>query len=337
MLRGILSLLTLPALMLHGEDPAFPLVPPSESKPLVIDASFHLNKIIEINDNAETFVVTGDLTLQWKDARQAFDPALARIPEKIYQGNFQFDELSPSWFPQIVLKNQSEGLEMNSVVLRVKPDGSCTMISNIRANARSDFSMRLYPFDAHHLALVFSLPGFTPGEVIFQAGDATMETNAGISQWLLNGIRCHSQAAKTPEFAVILDTERDSFFSIRLVAIPLFLIVILSWSVFWMEKSSVGDRVNLSFVGILTAVAYQVVIGDLLPDVSYVTLMHAFLNISFLMMCATVVINLIVAHVDKSGRAVLGDAIDRKCRLVFPVTYLVLIALAYGIAARYFV
>ena len=51
-----------------------------------------------------------------------------------------------------------------------------------------------------------------------------------------------------------IDLERASFYVRRLVIIPLILIVVLSWSVFWMERSSLGDRINLSFVGILTAV-----------------------------------------------------------------------------------
>ena len=86
--------------------------------------------------------------------------------------------------------------------------------------------------------------------------------------------------------------ERESFFVVRLIVIPLVLIVMLSWSVFWMEKSSLGDRIGTSFIGILTAVSYQIVTSEIQPQISYFTLFHGFLNLSLFLMSTTVVINL---------------------------------------------
>ncbi len=139
-----------------------------------------------------------------------------------------------------------------------------------------------------------------------------------------------------PAFMVTAVVGRDAFFTLRLVALPLALIVVLSWSVFWMDRSSLGDRISVSFIGILTAVAYQIVVGDLLPHVSYLTLMHAFLNFSFFLMCASVVINLIVASCDKNGKPELGDLIDRRCRWLFPLTYFGLILVTAAVAFTLF-
>jgi hypothetical protein len=108
---------------------------------------------------------------------------------------------------------------------------------------------------------------------------------------------------------------------LRLVVLPLGLMVILSWSVFWMERSSLGDRINVSFIGILTAVAYQIVVSEVLPHISYVTLMNGFLQLSFLVMCATVVVNLVVGSLDKRGEVAAGDRVDRRCRWIFPLVY----------------
>jgi Neurotransmitter-gated ion-channel ligand binding domain len=335
MLRHTLLLLCLAGPLL-GSDAGSLAAPPNAGGPLVIDASFHLNKIISINDKEETFTIAGLLKMHWKDPRLAFDPASSGQSEKFHQGAGQFNEVPPWWFPQIALKNPADALTTDVISLRVKPDGTCTLVSALRISARSDFVMRKYPLDSHALAAVFTLPGISAEEIVFQSCGTSSEADAGISQWIFRGTRGETRVGTTPEWALILDVERDWFFAVRLLAIPLFLIVILSWSVFWMEKSSVGDRLGLTFVGILTAVAYQIVIGDLLPDVSYVTLMHGFVNISFLMMCATVVVNLMVAHCDKSGRSALGDAIDRRCRVVFPSVYLGLIILISFIAVIFF-
>ena len=97
-----------------------------------------------------------------------------------------------------------------------------------------------------------------------------------------------------------------------------------------------GDRISVSFVGILTAVAYQIVVGDLLPHVSYITVMHGFLNFSYLIMCATVVINLVVGACDKNGKHALGELIDRRCRWIFPLAYLGLLSVVAVIAIAFF-
>ena len=110
----------------------------------------------------------------------------------------------------------------------------------------------------------------------------------------------------------------------------------LSWSVFWMETSSLADRISVSFIGILTAVAYQIVVSEIQPDISYMTLMHGFLNLSFFIMCATVVINLWVGALDRKGKAEAGDRIDRRCRWIFPTTYFGLNLLMVAVTFAFF-
>ena len=88
---------------------------------------------------------------------------------------------------------------------------------------------------------------------------------------------------------------------------------------------------SVSFVGILTVVAYQITLVGIVPNVSYITFMNGFLNFSFLLMCATIGVNLYVAAADKRGHE-RGDRIDRCCRWLFPLTYLGLIGLALAAA-----
>ena len=306
------------------------LGPPNENGPVTVRAEFQLQDINSIDDEPETFEFTGILVLSWKDPRQAFDPQAAGIGEKIYQGDYQFNELAPSWYPQVVLSNESGLYETDAVILRVRPDGTSTLVTTVNAIVETDFSMRRYPFDSQRLEAVFELIGFNRDEVTLQAGPGAADRQIRVSQWDLRGVEtavrhrkslAAGPSGESSEFVVTVNVRRDPMFTLRLVGLPLALIVILSWSVFWMERSSLGDRIGVSFVGILTAVAYQIVVGDLLPHVSYITLMHSFLNFSFFIMCASVVINLVVGACDRRGNSGLGDLIDRRCRWIFPLTY----------------
>ena len=113
-------------------------------------------------------------------------------------------------------------------------------------------------------------------------------------------------------------------------------IVLLSFSVFWMDRATLGDRLSVSFIGILTAVAYILVISDHLPKTSQFTLVFGFLNLSFLTMCATVVINLVVSTLDKSGKSEVGDLIDKRCRLKFPLIYFSLLIVLLAVVLLFF-
>lgn len=326
----------------------FALGAPTEQGPVEVHASFQLLDINDIDDEAETFEFSGVLELTWRDERQAFDPAAAGVDEKIYQGDYQFSEIATGWFPQIVLVNESGLFEKHGVVLRVRPDGTSTLIETLNATAEADLDLRRYPYDAHRLNAIFGVLSADNSEVVLRAQPAPVGWSGHelrIPQWKLTEVstrtvdRTVTYAGRergASAFVVSVELERESFFVVRLVVIPLVLIVMLSWSVFWMERSSLADRISVSFIGILTAVTYQIVVSEIQPHISYVTLMHGFLNLSLLIMCATVVINLLVGALDEQGRVEAGDRVDRWCRWAFPLTYFGLIAVMAVVTFTFF-
>lgn len=324
------------------------LGPPVNDGPTVVKAAFQLQDINEINDEMETFQFTGTLTLTWQDERQAFNPEKENVQEKFYQGNYQFNELSPAWYPEVILANESGMYETNGVLFRIQPDGTCILVSKVSAIAESNLSMRKYPFDSQNLQAVFQILGFDNSEVEFEAIPNTVDSSwqkLQISQWKLTDVRNSTGEQITPyiskkgvssTFTVEMEVQRKPFHVIRLVVIPLGLIVILSWSVFWIDHSSLGERVNITFVGILTAVAYQIVVGDILPHISYFTLMNGFINLSFLIMCATIAVHLLVGSFARQGKLEVCELIDHRCRWIFPLLYFGLMLLAVIVALYFF-
>jgi len=333
-----LALLLLGALPAFGApragDPALLLAPPPADGPVVVQASFVLRDINDIDDSAETFQFGGILTLTWKDPRQAFDPAKAGVAEKFYQGDYQFNEIAPAWYPQVQLVNESGVFETTAVLLRSKPDGTQTLIQSIDAVAEGDFQLRRLPFDSQRLKATFEILGMSDKEVRLEVApgeSVAVPVPVHVPQWelrdtrLLPGDRLAAEVGpdrRLSQVALVIDVERVPMFVVRLIVFPLSIIVALSWAVFWMDRAAIADRISVSFVGILTAVAYQLVVGDIMPDVAYVTVLHGFLNISFLMMCASVVVNLIAGWYDQSGWPDTADLIDRRCRWIFPLAYL---------------
>ena len=310
------------------------LAPPRSAGPLIVRARLDINQINEIDDGAENFEFSGVMTLSWRDPRQAFDPDVEGVAEKIYTGAFQFDEASPGWYPQVMLVNQAGLYEKSAVMLRVRPDGTSILTETLNAIAESKLVMRRFPFDRQHLEAAFQVLGFDKDEVQLVADTEPPPAAASrihIPQWDLNGISSAIQDWEAPyagrggvasTYVVTIDVNRLPFYLMRLVVFPLAVIVLLSFAVFWMDRSSIGDRISVSFIGILTAVAYLMVIGDSMPRIAYVTLIHGYLNLSLIIMAITLLFHLMVGGLEQRGDATRARRIDQFCRWAFPLTYL---------------
>lgn len=125
------------------------------------------------------------------------------------------------------------------------------------------------------------------------------------------------------------DVQRRSGFVVVTILIPMTLLVMLTWSVFWMHDDSIADRLNITFIGILSVVAYQIIVHDLLPNIPYFTLMDGFLTITLFGMALGVVVNLTIDRMNRCGRRVLGNRMDSVCRWAFPLGFVVANALVY--------
>ena len=327
---------------------SFLLGPPEKDRPIVVRASFQLHDINEIDEQAETFAFSGVMTLEWKDERQAFDPAAAGVGEKVYLGEYQFNELATGWLPQVVLVNEAGAYDKHGVVLRVQPDGTQTLVETLNAIAKTELNLRRFPLDSQRLEAVFEVLGYDASEVVLRPeSEATpsVDDMVRLPQWSIEGFGVSTRERSAPyaghrgvasALVMSVDVQRESFYISRLVIAPLILIVLLSFSVFWMDRSGLGDRISVSFIGILTGVAYQLVMSEILPRISYVTLAHGIINLSFVAMCGTVVVNLVVGALDRSNKSDLADRIDRRCRWIFPLGYFGLLLLILGVALLFF-
>jgi hypothetical protein len=141
--------------------------------------------------------------------------------------------------------NESGLYEIQGVLLRVKADGTSTLIQTLNVSAECDYDLRRYPFDSQRPEVVFEVLGFDDSEVRLELDPAT----SGIStspeepirppQWTVSQaslIRERTAAYSGAKgvgsvFVVAADLDRQPLI-LRLVVLPLVPIVMLSWSVF---------------------------------------------------------------------------------------------------------
>jgi len=323
----------------------FLLGPPDADGPVTASLGFFLSDVNEVNEREETFEFEAILTLKWRDPRQAFDPGELGTDERTYQGNYQFSEVYNGWWPQLILANESGGYQSQAVLLRIAPDGTSTLVTEIHAVAEMPMELRRFPFDRQGFEAVFEVLGFGEDRVVLVPDPETTggaDQGVNIAQWELEGlgVASHRYApvyedghdGALSQIVVTLEMARRPAHTLKIVVVPLTLLVLLTFSVFWMDRESLGDRMDISFIGLLTVVAYQIIVSDSMPNIAYFTLLTGFLYSTYLVLGVGVIANLIVSKLDQSDRRELGDRLDRTCRWAVPLGFLG----ANALSAAYF-
>lgn len=313
--------------------------PPESDGPIKVDISFELFDIANISDADATADFTGELQLTWMDPRSAFDPDVAGVKEKTYSGDFQFNELSPRWYPQLVLLNEAFRYEANAILVKIQPDGTTSLIRDLNASARTHMDLTYYPFDSQKLRLEFGVVDYNVLQLIFEAKDMIYSPDNLVEQdpeWKTNSFHYilgtrnsvnFSSDIGSSTFTVEIDLTRKPDFVIRTVIIPLLLIVLLTFSVFWLDIKDIQGRVNISFVGLLTITAYQLVVGDFLPHVAYFSFMQGLVLISLSAITITILMTVWMAkYIDSKPKL---HMVNKACIWVFPSFYLLSLWVMY--------
>lgn len=310
--------------------------------PIKIKTGFFLTDISEIDVEKETISFEGILTMKWKDSRLVFNPEKEHIHEKVYQGEYMLNEVFNGWWPSVILANESERFDISGSQIKVKPDGQITYIMEINANSKVSMSLKKLPFDSQNCSSVFEIMGFRKNEVMIEADPTTsgsrLKKSYSLEDWEIKGLDVNSVDSPirfksgdeeiNSSFVVTIYIKRKFGFLFQIVIIPLIMLIVLSWSVFWMDRESVGDRMDLSFIGILSVVAYQIMVSENMPQISYFTLLSTFIYINYFILCGCILVNLLVSSLDKHDHSDIGNKLDRMSRWAFPLCYILLNAIS---------
>lgn len=159
-----------------------------------------------------------------------------------------------------------------------------------------------------------------------------------LAQWTMTGLA--SSVEQIPgvgdqsvtEIRFTLSIARRFNFYIWKVFLPLLVMVILSWTVFWIDPSELSSQVQISVTTILTVIAFAFAIQANLPKVPYLTFIDLFFLVCYLFVFATA-IEITAEHVTgRSGHLERARRLNRLSRVVLPLAFVavnLLIVVAY--------
>lgn len=311
----------------------------------------NISSIAEIN---ETINVEATLYLLWQDDRLVYEgdssytyledqtEAFKYTPEKIYVGPYQVNEEFEGWYPRMVIPNGIGNRKINEMSIEVWPNGSVKYQESFNAQVESPMDFRLLPFDEQTLNIFFHTFNYSREEVKLipcENLSRMWDEDEGIAEWRRNGVEISERpreiqyfngtSENVSELVYTIKVERKPLNIIVSIILPLLILVCLTWCVFWMDQENVASRVNITFIGILSVVAYYLVIQERLPEISYITILDLFVILTFAILSATVIVSVYIEKLNLKGKEALGDKIDRMCRWIFPISYFTGIALIF--------
>lgn len=322
-------------------------MPNPPSNPTKVKLGVFLADIIDMDEMEENFQIEMILVAKWDDPRLAYDAEAEGTDQKLFQGAFQFNEVYSAWWPQILIVNEVGTGDMNAVRITIKPSGEVTYMEQRNVTLETPMALKRFPFDVQTLDAIIIPFGEYSDQVEFDVDPNILEASeefaevdkrVNIAQWEFVDLTLKvddsataflNQSKSISKAVLSITIKRVSTSIIWKVILPLVILVSLMWAVFWMDVTDLSDRLNISFIGILTIVAYQFLIDGEMPRISYFTFTDSVLLFSFLVMCCTIYESLIVCSLYRKGKEPLALRIDKIAQWLFPVVYLTGLMISY--------
>ncbi len=306
------------------------LGPPIQAGQKLDDAiAIHVVNISSIDEVAEQFVLDAYLVERWKDPRLAFSPTGDG-------DNLRYFSLTDMWVPKIEIVNAASPRNGYDTALSVSPDGTVTYNERFRAAISSQFALRRFPFDEQTLLVIFhpfiNTARFLTFSMMKNGTWTSKEFSdySSLAQWQFEGVKLQvfdmlvNDKVKIAEARFEITMKRKSSFYVWKVLVPLLLMVILSWAVFWIETGDITTQVTIAVTTILTVIAFAFAISATMPRVPYLTYIDAFFLQCYVFVFLAMV-ELMLVHVTHrtEARRDLGIRLRRISKFVIPAAFVV--------------
>lgn len=292
------------------------------------EVGLFLVHITDLDQATGTFTAEFDVVSRWRDPARAWDVPPGAPDRRVFLDGAAEDELRRGWWPALHAVNGVGGLQRGIQHLTVRADGTVTNRGRLRVTLRAPLDFRAFPFDRQDLP-VHVESALEPADRLHLAVAADFTGLAAdftLPEWRVEGLTAGAAVVQRVQerqpYARVtfhIGLARQAGFYVWKIMLPLAVIVMISWIVFWMSDEGLGRRAGVSATGMLTVIAYQFVVSGSLPRFPYLTQMDKLSLTALVSIAATMLMNLLVSRREPAARL----RLDRTCRVVFPLAFVV--------------
>lgn len=313
---------------------------PIVKEPLDVQIGLKMQQVTSVDQKAENFGVVATMQMNWFDRKLAFSPDTCNCNFKLLRGNefASFVSQNDIPWPEFTLFNQQGRRDTQNQLVIVFPDGRATYIERFSVTLQApDFDFRRFPFDSQQFFI--RIDSLFPEE-FFIFSDlpdySELGGQLGEEEWIITDFNTEitteiaSTERPTSRFSFGFEAERHVSFYVIRVFIPILVILTVSWFTFFLKDYS--KRVDVSAGNLLLFIAFNFTISGDLPRLGYITFLDAVLITTFVVTGMVVAFNVILKRLELSGREELAQRIDRYTIWIYPLAYILGLAVVIGLA-----
>ena len=213
----------------------------------------------------------------------------------------------------------------------------CTRSRRIHSTLHTPYNLRLFPFDTQRLLLRFADARHSPAVLTYAEEPVRFFFSpwraGGQSQWRLSvgAYVHHAESAAGASDAELADFDvvaaRRPFFFMTRMFLPLVLIVLLSFTAFWIAVDDICTQSSIVITLWLAAIALQFSMSSTMPQVAYTTWADDVYTLASVVLSAVLLVCVHTSHRTRHGGEDYAVRVLSRCRVAFPV------ALVLGIGA----
>ncbi|HEV3393794.1 MAG TPA: hypothetical protein VG103_09855 [Chthoniobacterales bacterium] len=310
-----------------AEMPAVIDRPGAQEGPTQVSVGIWIVDISNIDSAQQHFTADIAVVLQWKDARLAHTgTGLA---------HYALDQI---WTPRVAIANETSSVSRKFPdSVEVEPDGTVIYRQRYAGSFTQSLRLQSFPFDRQAFHFQVVAIRYRPNEVVFVPDENWirdgLQQAAGISpsitlpDWTVEKWDAKARVyALTPGmqysgYAFEFTASRNVAYYIWKVILPLVLIVMMSWVVFWIDPATSNSQISVAVTSMLTLIAYRFAVDSQLPRLPYMTRLDLFFLVSTLLVFFSLIEVLITTILENKQQTERAKKIDRYCRVIFPAIF----------------
>jgi hypothetical protein len=311
------------------EEPPVIERPAAENGATQVSVGIWIVDISSIDSAQQTFTAQVVVRLRWRD------PRLAHTGSGIVR--YQLEHI---WHPRLGPAN-----ETNSVArkfpesVEVEADGTVIYRQLYSGAFTQPLRLQSVPFDRQTFHIELVAVRYGPNEVrlvpeedwAFNGlkGGAGIAPSVTLPDWTIEKWETKpltyalAPSLQFSSYVFEFTAARNAENYILKVILPLVLIVMMSWSGFWIDPVNSNSQISVAVTSMLTLIAYRFTVDAQLPRLPYMTRLDVFFLVSTLLVFFSLIEVLLTTILDNRQQTARGKAIDRCCRVIFPTVFAV--------------
>ena len=326
----------------------FPGFPKNQKEPFKLITELIVEDIDRVDGKRLEFDSLYTLYVYWKDPRVAdvlkkFDAYEdTNVPAWLcdYEARTVWGESRKLFDPVVEFYNRKSNPDFaqgRADWVEIFSNGTVQMRVRDTATFKAKFDFKKFPFDEQIFSFLI-YPEFPSSKMIFVAEPLMEEykknlyvvegeDGINIPEWKVTTVDYYIDRYKEGDyeyqgFIVEIGAERVTNYYIFKIIIPILLILSISWSVFWIDRAQIEAKANITIVALLSLIAYNLIMDDVIPKLDYLTFMDAFIFLSYLYTGAATILCIYSFYRYKKYKRK-TNLVDYYAKFLGPISYFV--------------